>query len=185
MPSEMSSFVAEVLDTEPRPAQRELPFLFVAPMGETVPEDGTFVFQTIDNLLDLAGLPANCVVLFAESQAAHLRVLCSQQDCFDLDVRSIYGVPGLAYMGWFDDASFGAERQMYGPMVAEIRVQQELREIEKASRASGTDAERARYARKDGSVRHANIDVHRAGATGDDTPTDDIGPRAGDDHELE
>lgn len=159
MASEMSSFVNEVQSEETPVARDDLPFLFVAPIGASVPEDGMFVYTTIDDLRDLKGLTANTVVLFHEGQMGMLRTLAQNQDSFGLDVRSLFGVPELDYRGWFEDASFGAERQMYGPMVAEMRVQQEIEAIAQAQNRSGTDVERARYTRSNGNVRFADVNV--------------------------
>lgn len=160
MASEMSAFVNEVESEFPLNADKakaELPFIFVAPLGSSVPEDGIFQFTTIDDLRDLKGLGQNAVVLFHEDQIDMLRTLCQNQSSFGLDVRSLYGVNELDYRGWFDDASFGAERQMYGPMVSEFRVAQELQQIEEARTQSGTAVERARYERADGSIRHLEL----------------------------
>lgn len=159
MPSELSAFLSEVMretgDVAKPEEEREL--LFVAPLGSSVPEDGMFEYTTIQDLRDLKGLGQNAVVLFHEDQMGMLRALCSNQAAFGLDVRSLYGVHELDYRGWFDDASFGAERQMYGPMVAEIRIQRETAAIESAANRTGTDVERSRYERKDGSVRHLDL----------------------------
>lgn len=168
--SEISSFVAEVLTSDGEaPVKGDLPFLFVAPLGESVPEDGMFEYLTIEHLQDIKGMAADAVVLFHESQSEALRLLCQHQAVFGLDVRSLYGVPGLSYLGWFDDASFGAERQMYGPMVAEMRVQQEVEAIATARDASGTDVERARYTRSNGTVRSADVSVVGDTTEGDDS----------------
>lgn len=160
MASEMSAFVNEVEREYPVEAKKRddaLDFLFVAPLGASVPEDGIFTYTTIDDLRDLKGLGQNVVVLFHEDQIGMLRTLCSNQESFGLDVRALYGVSELDYRGWFDDASFGATRQMYGPFVSEMRVQQELEAIEQARTQSGTATERARYERSDGSVRHLDL----------------------------
>lgn len=177
MSSEISAFLAEVKredgDDEYR-TRNDRPFLFVAPLGSSVPEDGMFEYTTISDLRDLKGLGENTVVMFHEEQMAMLRTLCSNQESFGLDVRSLYGVPDLDYRGWFDDASFGAERQMYGPMVAEIRVQREVEAIDAASRQTQTDVERSRYTRADGSVRHLDVaDPDQPATTGSDAELDE------------
>lgn len=161
MSSELSAFLNEVKredgDNE-SVTTGDKPFLFVAPLGASVPEDGMFVYTTITDLRDLKGLEQNSVVLFHEDQMDMLRTLCLNQTSFGLDVRALYGVNELDYRGWFDDASFGAERQMYGPMVAEIRIQRETEAIDAASRQTQTDVERARYTRGNGTVRHLDLD---------------------------
>lgn len=174
MPSELSVFMHEVLSegAESQPAREDLELLFVAPLGASVPEDGMFAYTTIGDLRDLKGLGQNAVVLFHEEQIALLRTLCSNQACFGLDVRALYGVNELDYRGWFDDASFGAERQMYGPMVAEIRIQRETAAIDEAANRSETDVERARYERKNGSVRHLDL-PDPAADTGSDSELDE------------
>lgn len=169
MASEMSAFMNEVEQEFPsdNAAKRgELPFLFVAPLGASVPEDGMFSFTTINDLRDLKGLGENAVVLFHEDQIDMLRTLCQNQTSFGLDVRALFGVNELDYRGWFEDASFGAERQMYGPMVAEMRVQQEIAAIDRARTQSGTEVERERYTRDNGTVRH--LDLSTPGTGSDD-----------------
>lgn len=160
MSSELSAFLQEVKredGIDEAAGRGDRPFLFVAPLGASVPDDGMFSYTTVDDLRDLKGLGENTVVLFHEEQVDMLRTLCSNQESFGLDVRALYGVNELDYRGWFDDASFGAERQMYGPMVAEIRVQRETAAIEDAAKQTQTDVERARYTRSDGSVRHLDV----------------------------
>lgn len=159
MSSELSAFVNEIKreDGDEEVVSGERPFLFVAPLGASVPEDGMFSYTTINDLRDLKGLEENSVVLFHEDQIHMLRTLCSNQAAFGLDVRALYGVSELDYRGWFDDASFGAERQMYGPMVAEIRIQRETEAIEAAARRTQTDIESARYTRDNGTVRHLDV----------------------------
>lgn len=161
MSSELSAYLNEVRREDGYDASSEVvanrPFLFVAPLGASVPEDGMFVYTTIQDLRDLKDLEQNSVILFHEDQAHMLRTLCLNQTSFGLDVRALYGVNELDYRGWFDDASFGAERQMYGPMVAEIRVQRETEAIEAAGKQTQTDVERARYTRSNGSVRHLEL----------------------------
>lgn len=159
MSSELSAFLNEVKreDGDEVAVNTERPFLFVAPLGASVPEDGMFSYTTIDDLRDLKGLGENTVVLFHEDQIDMLRTLCLNQAAFGLDVRALYGVNELDYRGWFDDGSFGAERQMYGPMVAEIRIQRETEAIEAAAKRTQTDIESARYTRENGTVRHLDV----------------------------
>lgn len=156
MASELSSFVNEVIGHD-QEDQKEYDLLFVAPMGVAVPTDGIFTYTTIDDLRGLAGLAAGTVVLFTEDQADIVRLLCSRPQAFGLDARVLHGAPGLEYLGWWNDASFGVPRQMYGALVSELRVAQEVAAISASNNRSGTDIERERYSRTDGSVRHASI----------------------------
>lgn len=167
MASELSSFVNEVIGHE-QEEQKEYDLMFVAPMGAAVPTDDIFTYTTVNDLRDLAGLAVGSVVLFTEEQAGLVRLLCSQPEAFGLDVRVLHGAPGLEYLGWWNDASFGVPRQMYGALVSELRVAQEVAAISAANNRSGTDVERERYSRADGSVRHASIKAGADVADGDD-----------------
>lgn len=159
MATELGSYVNEVfgakeaIDAE---KNNEL-VLFVAPLGQAVPEDGIFDYTTLDSLSDVGPIAPRSVVLFREDQAEMLQVLCRNASAFARTLFPIYGAPECRYAPWFDEATFGLERISYGPYVSELRAAAEVKEQLAARDKSGTDVERDRYTKKNGEVRFADI----------------------------
>lgn len=144
------------------------PVLFVAPLGNEVPDDGVFQYTTINNLSDIGAVGERSVILFREQQSAALKVLCSNMEEFGRRIQPLFGVPNSIYEVWFDDAAFGTDRVAYGAFVAELRASAELEAQRKASTRSGTDNERERFSKASGAVRF-NTEI---GVAGDDSDVD-------------
>lgn len=168
MQSELSSFAEEVFGTAGLPDKPEFPVLFVAPLGDAVPEDGVFAYTTITDLSDIGNVPARSVILFREDQNVMLGVLTKYAESFGRAVQSLFGVPGSSYGVWFDDATFGLDRIAYGAFVAELRAASEIAAQTQADERSGTKVESDRYTKKSGVVRYSG-DIR----VGDDSDVDE------------
>lgn len=168
MPSEMSYFATEVLGTAGLPEKPYLPLVFVAPLGDQVPEDGVFTYTTVTNLSDIGKVEERSVILFREDQNAQLAVFAKHGEEFGRAVQAFFGVPGSTYGVWFEDAAFGLERVAYGALLAEMRAAAEVAAQTAANARSGTKVESDRYTGATGNVRYStNIGV------GDDSDVDD------------
>lgn len=155
MKSELSAYADEVFGTAGLPEKKDLPVIFVAPLGNAVPDDGVFKYTTIDNLSQLSTVGERDVVLFSEDQAEMLSVLCKHSESFGLAVETLFGVPGSDYAVWFEDATFASERIAYGAFVAELRSAADIAEQNAAASRSGTKIESDRYTTKAGNVRYS------------------------------
>lgn len=105
MTTELSAYAAEVFGTAGLPEKTDFDVLFAAPIGDAVPEDGVFVYTTINNLSDVGLVKARSVILFREDQAEALTVLSRHSEQFARTVQPLFGVPGGNYGVWFDDAT--------------------------------------------------------------------------------
>lgn len=168
MPSEMSIFATEVLGTAGLPDRPKLPVLFVAPLGDAVPEDGIFTYTTITDLSDVGRVEERSVVLFREDQNEQLAVLSKHAEQFGRAVQSLFGVPGSAYGVWFEDATFSLDRIAYGAFIAEMRAAAEVAAQNASNNRSGTKIESDRYTKASGEVRYSQ-DI----TVGDDTDVAD------------
>lgn len=170
MTTELSAYAAEVFGTAGLPEKTESEVLFVAPIGDSMPEDGVFTYTTINSLSDLGLVKARSVILFREDQADILTVLSRNAEQFDRTVQPLFGVPGANYGLWFDDATFGLDRIAYGAFVAELRAAEEVALQAKSAARSGTDIESDRYTTATGKVRFAES---IAAVSGDDSDVDE------------
>lgn len=168
MQSELSTFANDVFGTAGFPDKPTYPVIFVAPMGDQVPEDQVFKYTTIDDLSDIGQVEERNVILFREDQNTALTVLCKHADSFGRAVQSLYGVPGSNYLVWFDDATFGVDRIAYGAFVAEMRAASEIAAQTASLERSGTKVESDRYTRASGDVRFSK-DI----TVGDDSDVDE------------
>lgn len=169
MQSELSSFASEVFGTAGLPEKPALPVLFVAPLGDQVPDDGVFAYTTVNDLSDIGKVTERSVILFREDQNAHLAALVKNAELFGRAVQTLYGVPGSQYSAWFEDASFSSERIAYGAFVAELRAASEIAEQKAAAERSGTKVESDRYTTATGRVRFAES----IGTAKDDSDVDE------------
>lgn len=156
MQSELSSFASAVFGTAGLPEKPALPVLFVAPLGDQVPDDGVFNYTTINDLSDVGSVPERSVILFREDQGAHLAVLVEHDEFFGRAIQTLFGVPGSHYSPWFEDATFASERIAYGAFVAELRAASEIAEQRAANERSGTKVESDRYTTASGKVRYSS-----------------------------
>lgn len=168
MQSELSSFVNEVFGTAGLPEKPEFPVLFVAPLGDLVPDDGVFKYTTVTDLSQIGTVEERSVILFREDQATELAVFTKHADSFGRSVQSLFGVPGSNYGVWFDDATFGLDRVAYGAFVAELRAASEIAAQTAAAERSGTKVESDRYVKASGQVRYSQ-DI----SVGDDSNVDE------------
>lgn len=156
MTTELSAYASEVFGTAGLPEKTDLEVLFVAPIGDAVPEDGVFTYTTINSLSDIGLVKARSVILFREDQADALTVLGRSSEQFARTVQPLFGVPGGNYGVWFDDATFGLDRIAYGAFVAELRAAEEIASQAKSAGRSGTEIESDRYTTASGRVRFAD-----------------------------
>lgn len=110
--------------------------LFVAPIGKTTPEDGVFSYTAIDGPSDIELVESRSVVLFREDQADVLTTLGRNSGQSAPTVLPLLGVPGSNYDAWFDEATSGLDRVVYGPFVAELRAAA-LRRLRHVTQGSG------------------------------------------------
>lgn len=138
----------------------EYPTLFVAPLGNSLPDDGILAYKTIDRFSDIVGFSAGTVVLFREDQARLLSVLCTDADVFEFDVHAVYGLPGAEYGRWFEEACFSKPRVSYAPLISEIRISREVDDL-RAANAPKTVTEREddRILTSEGKVRTHDEDA--------------------------
>lgn len=170
MQSELSSFASEVFGTAGLPEKPMLPVLFVAPLGDQIPDDGVFSYTTINDLSDVGGVAERSVILFREDQNAHLAAFVKHADLFGRAVQTLFGVPGSQYSPWFEDATFGSERIAYGAFVAELRAASEIAAQQEANNRSGTKVESDRYTTSSGKVRFSE----KIGTAQDDKDDSDV-----------
>lgn len=158
MSNEFASFASGGLTPE---AEKEIfdTVFFVAPALPTVPNDDMLSFTTVDNLRDLGKVASATVILFREDQAAMLRTLCEAAAQFGVEVKALVGLPEANYELWFSDAAFSAETVSYGPLASEWAAHSEVELLKRKNAMSGTDVESARYTRKTGEVKFADIAV--------------------------
>lgn len=168
MKTELSAFASDVFGTAGLPDKPDFPVLFVAPLGDAVPEDGAFSYTTVTSLSDIGAVEERSVILFAEHQNVELAVLCKHGEQFGRSIQSLFGVPGSSYGPWFDDATFGIDRIAYGAFVAELRAASEIAAQNASAARSGTDIERDRYTKGNGAVRYSQ-DI----GVGDDSHVDE------------
>lgn len=150
-----------LIQTDNTDAQRaQYPTIFVAPLGTSLPEDGMLSYVTVDKFVDVLSHPAGTVVLFRKDQERLLSVLCVDADVFERDVHAVYGVPGVEYERWFEEATFSKPRISYAPLISEIRTSNEI-EAAKSAAQPRTVAERedARTLNKHGDVRTHDEDA--------------------------
>lgn len=169
MQSELSSFAAEVFGTAGLPEAPTLPVIFVAPLGDQVPEDGVFSYTTVTDLSDIGAVAERSIVLFREDQNEQLAVLVKHATLFGRAVQTLFGVPGSQYSPWFEDATFSSERIAYGAFVAELRAASEVAAQQAANNRSGTKVESDRYTTANGKVRFSET----IGTAGDDSDVDE------------
>lgn len=106
--------------------------ILVAPLGTSVPEDGLMSYVTVDTFKDILSANSGSVVLFREDQAEKLALLCANADALECEIQALYGLPGTVYDRWFEEASYNAERISYAPLVAKIRDDAEVQQIQDA-----------------------------------------------------
>lgn len=167
MTTELSAYAADVFGASGLPNKPDFPVLFVAPIGDRVPDDGVFEYTTINDLSDVGAVAERSVILFRADQNAALSVLSGHGDLFGRAIQPLFGVPGCEYGLWFDDATFGLERVAYGAFVAELRAAAEVAQQLASSERSGTKIESDRYTTASGRVRYSN-DIGSAEDSGDD-----------------
>lgn len=163
-------------DDESRKTKK--PILFVAPLGSVVPDDGVLNYLTLDTavqFLTAASLDKTDVILVREDQAPLLKAICENADVFDVEVRTLYGVPESDYKVWFDEATFGVDRISYSPFVSELRIAHDVVEMQERSRErSVIEKEESTFVRKTGLVKGLKkTDIQVGLEDGDDLPTDE------------
>lgn len=133
----------------------DLPTVLVAPIGNSVPEDGILTYVTVDTFKQLLDVPAGAVVLFHKDQESMLATYASQDVLFGVSVSVLYGAPGSDYDRWFEEATFEKKKISYAPLVSEIRISKEVDAAKRANEPrSVVEKEESQYRRADGSVRY-------------------------------
>lgn len=145
--------------------QSELPLMFVAPLGTSLPEDGQLTYLTANSFSDLLKAADGSVMLFREDQQRMLEILAKDAELFGYTVKALYGVPGSAYDRWFEEAVFGLEKVSYAPLVSEIRIAREVTAAKRANVRTVVEKEEKQYVRPNGTVRY---DDEISVASGDD-----------------
>jgi len=146
--------------------------VLVAPLGSVVPDDGILSYSTFDSFSELLNASHGTVILFRPDQKKMLEILSAERETFGLEVKALFGVPGVLYEVWFEEATFGLTKLSYSPLVSEIRMAADVDALKRANEpVSVIEKEERQHRKADGSVRHdQQIGVAREG---DDVDSDD------------
>lgn len=130
--------------------------VFLSQSGTETFDDSLLNFIYVDDIRQLLSPePGVVVFVFIDEKLEIAKCLTSYPDLFGLEPVVIEGVPGQVDNAIFNEAVFGLERAAYHRVVGDI-VEAERRAsmmTEQERAESVNAAERARYTRKDGSIK--------------------------------
>lgn len=158
-------------NTEPSPEK----MLFVAPATDKHPDDGVLMYCNIEKLFDVDKIEERSVILFREDQLPLLKCLCDNQSLFQLELRTLTGIPMTDYSPDFENTVWSLEKVAYVPFLSELRLAGELDAQLKAQNSTAYDREKASYTRKTGEVKeHTAFEVLRAGGASEGGDDEDV-----------
>lgn len=132
------------------------PLLMIAPISNTIPEDGMLVYRTVEKLGDLLETPkANEVVLVREDQHDILKCLCEYTALFGVDVIVVSGLPGTTYSPEFESIVWDKPKLAYHSAVNDL-IEVQRRETDTAADVKGSaiyGKEQQSFVRKTGNVK--------------------------------
>lgn len=132
------------------------PLLMVAPISNTIPEDGMLVYRTVETLSDLLSAPkANEVVLIREDQHDILKCLSEYTPLFGVDIVVVSGLPGTTYTPEFESVVWDKPKLAYHSVVNDL-IEAQRRETDTAADVKGSTIygkEQQAFMRKTGNVK--------------------------------
>lgn len=127
--------------------------LYIAPVTETVPQDGILQYTTVESVSDILGTPTHHVVQFRPAQLKLIELFRDYGPTLGVEFKVITGLPEAEYNAAFDDATWAFERVAYVPFIADLVQAADVHAALKAEEQGSFGAERASFTRTDGSVK--------------------------------
>lgn len=128
--------------------------MLVAPLPDTLPDDGLLKFVPITNIYELANVEEGTVILIDVNRDLDLlKMIQTNGPLLGVDTKVLVGVPTAEYTAGFDEVVWQSDRVSYAPLLSELSIGEQLRGQTRLENMTQHDHERAQYTRSDGTVK--------------------------------
>lgn len=143
--------------------KREYDTIFIAPLGDTVPEDGVLVYQVVVGVKDILHAAENAaVLLFDKDSFTVAEMLVKYSALFELHPVVLAGIPGSEYGVEWDAITWMLDKASYSTLLSELALSQRVDEERRLANRSDHDVERDKVLRADGTVKeYTSFDLNR------------------------
>lgn len=133
---------------------KEYDTIFIAPLGDAVPEDGVLAYQVVVDVKDVINATENAaVLLFGRESLTVAEMLVKYSVLFKLHPVVLAGIPGSEYGAEWDAITWMLDKASYSTLLSELALSERVDEERRLSSRSDHDVERDKITRADGTVK--------------------------------
>lgn len=142
-----------VYGKKPTEEKEQLPERMLAPLPQTVPEDGVLTFVTVETMADVISAPKHAILLFGEHSLELLEVCVAHPRIVGFNPFVLSGLPSANYSAQFESKTYPLERVAYVQLVNDVIERRRTESAVRDEKETPYEKERRQFVRADGSTK--------------------------------